>query len=283
MPNLRLLRSLARSPGFSLAVAGMLAIGTAALATTFALADAAILRQPPFERAEDLVLLSTTRTNATGEARQERFSWPRVRLVSEQARSFETISNHATTTLTLIGPTGATSATGEIVGTSYFRMLRAKPIAGRFFLPDEDEAEGAHPVVVLSHDLWRDFFQGDTQTIGGTIRANGVTLTIVGIAEPGFRGLSGRALFWIPTTMAPATSYPEYLTTNQNFISIAARLKANVSIQQARAELAVLGPRINTEAPSSQQGRIEPMSATATSINEMRSEPSTRRSVLALL
>jgi putative ABC transport system permease protein len=278
-----LLRSLSRAPGFSVAVVTMLATGTAALTTTFALVDAALFREPPFERAGEIVLLNMTRTGRDGETRTEGFSWRRARRLAERATSFESAANYTSPSLTLTGLGAPESVRGELVAPSYFRVLRGRAAMGRFFLPDEDGATGAHPIAVLGHELWMNYFAGDSSIVGRDVRVNGTNLTVIGIAEPGFRGVSGRAQYWIPSTMAPVLSYAEYLTTNQNFISLVARLKPGVSIEAARAELAVLGKQVDAEIPSNTQNRDDVMSATATSLNAARTDPATRKSILILL
>ena len=278
-----ILRSLSRAPGFSAAVVGMLATGTAALTTTFALVDAALLRQPPFENAGEIVLLNTTRTSRNGELQREGFSWRRARLLTSRATKFDAVAQYTAPSLTLTGTGAPESVRGEYVAPAYFRVLRARPALGRMFLADEDDVAGAHPIIVLGHDLWRNHFGGDSSVIGRAVRINGASLTVIGVAQPGFRGVSGRAQFWIPTTMAPLLSYAEYLTTNQNFIRVVARLRPDVSVEEARAELALIGPQIDAELPSDQQDRGEVVSATATSLNTARSDPATRRSILILL
>ena len=109
-----LFRSLARAPGLSMAVIAMLATGTAALTTTFALADAALFRQPPFENAGEIALLNMTRTNRDGATRTEGFSWPRARLLSERATSFESVANYTAPSLTLTGVGAPESICGEM-------------------------------------------------------------------------------------------------------------------------------------------------------------------------
>ena len=79
---------------------------------------------------------------------------------------------------------------------------------------------------------------------------NGVVATIVGVMPRGFVGLSGRAQAWGPVSLPPRTSYADYLTTNQNFISMIARLRPGVTIERARDELARVGREIQRVAPS---------------------------------
>jgi hypothetical protein len=107
----------------------------------------------------------------------------------------------------------------EVVSSSYLPLLRVQPIAGRAFTSADDEP-GAPPVAVLGYDLWQRRYGGERSVVGRTIGVNGVALTVVGILPRGFVGLTGRGQLWIPPSMPSRMSYADYLTKNQNFISV---------------------------------------------------------------
>jgi hypothetical protein len=157
-------------------------------------------------------------------------------------------------------------------------LLRVQPSEGRVFTRDEDEGAGAHPVALVGHDLWQRRFGGDQSLVGRMINVNGVSLKVVGIIPRGFNGISGTAQLWVPATMAPRLSYGDYLVTNQNFISVAGRLRAGVTLEQARAELAVLGEEIDRVAPSQTSNPAARFAATALSLNDARIDPTTTTS-----
>src|SRR5204863_3437411 len=118
------------------------------------------------------------------------------------------------------------------------------------FTADEEVGSGAHPIAILDYDLWERRFGHSGAILGRAIGVNGVTLTVVGIAPSGFSGLSGHAQLWIPATMAPRVSYADYLVTNQNFISVVGRLRDGVTIDAARAELALLADEAQRTLPT---------------------------------
>jgi ABC-type antimicrobial peptide transport system permease subunit len=173
--------------------------------------------------------------------------------------------------------------TAEVVSSDYWPLLRVQPSEGRVFTRDEDEGAGAHPVALVGHDLWQRRFGGDQSLVGRMINVNGVSLRVVGIIPRGFNGISGTAQLWVPATMAPRLSYGDYLVTNQNFISVAGRLRAGVTLEQARAELAVLGEEIDRVAPSQTSNPAARFAATALSLNDARIDPTTRRPMFLLL
>ena len=104
--------------------------------------------------------------------------------------------------------------------------------------------------MILSHDLWEQRFGAAQDVVGRTLELNGVPLTVAGVAARGFRGVSGLARAWVPATIAPRVSYRDYLTTNQNFITVIGRLRDGVTMDAARAEMTVVGQRIHAEQPS---------------------------------
>ena len=88
----------------------------------------------------------------------------------------------------------------EIVSGTYFGVLGVEPAHGRFVLPEEDQAEGTNPVVVLSHKLWTLRFGQETDILNRTLTINRTSYDVIGVAPPGFQGVN--ALFsqdvWVP-------------------------------------------------------------------------------------
>lgn len=285
MPTLRAVRFLARSPRVVLAPTVMLALGVGAMTTVYALGHGALVRQPPFQDAARVTLLFLERAPAGEAPRRERWSWARYRLLEDQQRSFEAVASYSPASLTLsgVGEDAAEIVMGERVAPAYFGILGATPRLGRLFGPAESDPAQPAPVAVLSERLWVRRFARDTAVIGRGIRLNGVPLTVIGVLRGPFHGLSDRADVWVPAALSPRITYPEYLTTNQNFISVAGRLREGTSLTAAQAELAVLGQRINAALPSDPDHPGERVVASAVPINRARVEPTVRRSVLLLL
>ena len=284
LPLPLLFRSIARSRSLSLAVASTVAVGVGILTTVFGLVDAAVLRPPPFLDAERIAVLYTTHAFAGTRPHTERWAYPRVQLLRSLSRSFSHVANYSgPADLTLTGEERAESVPGEIVSPSYFPALGAAAAIGRTFLVGEDDVAGAHPLVVLGDDIWERRYGRDPQIVGRTVRVNTTPLTVIGVMPRGFRGLSNKAQLWVPTTMAPVLTYPEYLTSDQNFISVVARLAPGATLASADAELRTLGPRIYEALPDAEADSSDRAGATATSLNQARVHPTVRRAVVALL
>ncbi len=277
----RAVRSLRRSSVVTAAAVVSIGLGAAAATTVFSIVDAALFRPPPFERANELAVLFMTRARATESPRNERWSWPRFRELAATQRSFERVASFSAATAAFT--TGSVEPVeGEFVSSDYFSLLGVRPIVGRAFDASLDEAATALPVVLLGHDLWKRRFGGDS-VIGRKVTLNGIELTVIGVLPAGFNGLSGRASLWMPAPMAVRVTYADYLVTNQSFISVVGRLRPGGSIERAAAELGVLGAHIGQARPLRDQRPDDVVAATATTMNDARIDPSTRRPLLLLL
>ena len=274
-------RSLARTPVLTGAAILSMSVGIAATTAVFSVVDAALFRPPPFPDADRLAIIYTTRQRDDAPAGRERWSWPRFRLL-EGARSFTGVASFTPSVLALTGDRSE-PANAEFVSSAYWRVVRVNPALGGVFPPDADAAAGIAPVAILSDALWRRRFGASPSVIGSTIAVNGVALTIVGVAPAGFDGLTGRAQLWIPATMAPRLTYPEYLVTPQNFISVVGRLRDGVSLDASQQELALLGAEIQRRIPVPTSIASNRFSATAGPLAEARVDPSTRQPMLLLL
>ncbi len=283
MPLAATFRSLARARALSIGVVVTLALGVAALSTAFGVVNAALWRQPPFPDAGRIAMLYLRRNPEGEPPQQERWSFARFQLLRESQRSFEQVASYSPATLTLSGDADPELIHGERVSPSYFQLLRVAAARGRLFTDSEDDPARPTPVVVLGHDLWTRRWAADPSIIGRTIRLNGVPLTVIGVLPREFAGLSGRAEVWVPRTMSPQITYPDYLTTNQNFISAVGRLRPGIALTAARSELAVLGASINRALPSDPDFPQERVTATAATLNDARVDRTVRRSLFVLL
>ena len=227
-----------------------IALATGAAITIASIAYAALLRPLPFPRSDRLAMLYITEAETGRPAVTRRWSFGRYRLLRGIQTSFSDVAAFGNQSLNLQGADQSERVPGEQVSAAYFRTLGARPLLGRTFAAEEDSIPGARPVAMLSYDLWRRRFGGDAGVVGRAIRVQGLELTVIGIMPSGFQGLSGRAEIWTPEAMAPLLSYRDHLTTNQNFISVVARLKPDVAFEAARVEMDVLGRRIQAGLPS---------------------------------
>ncbi len=145
---------------------------------------------------------------------------------------------------------GTERAEAELVSGNYFEVLGIQPALGRVLSMDDERAPGADPVVVLNYDYWRQRFASDEGIVGEAIRVNGHPMTIVGVAAPGFQGVSlgFRPKLHIPVTMKRQVtpSWDDLDNRRSRWLQVLARLKAGVSREQAEASLQTLYKQIIT-------------------------------------
>jgi len=149
--------------------------------------------------------------------------------------------------------------TGSIVSANYFDALGVHPILGRGFEPGEDTGRNAHPVTVVSYQLWKGRFKGDPQIIGKTQRLNNVVHTIVGVTPEGFYGtFVGWAMqFWVPASMEEIFESGGYKLEDRGarWIEAYVRLKPGVTHQQAQQEISAVAKRLEADYPDTNRGR----------------------------
>ncbi|HEY0565121.1 MAG TPA: ABC transporter permease, partial [Terriglobales bacterium] len=153
----------------------------------------------------------------------------------------------------------AETATGSIVTSNYFQALHVRPVLGRAFQPEEDEGRNAHPVTVISYELWQRRYDGDPSVVGRSQMLNGQVHTIVGVAPPGFYGtFVGRSMdFWVPVSMQERFDSPGYKLEDRNerWIEAYAMLKAGVTREQAQQEISAVAAQLEAAHPDSNRGR----------------------------
>ncbi len=233
-----LLRSIRRHPPSSLAAVAMAAIGVALLTLALAVLDAVQWRPLPFPGARRLVVITTNHRTAREERRAVGWSYPRLTFVRERATTVEHVAPWRPASVTLEVRDAAERISGEFVSADYFHLVGVSPRSGRVFSSNEDLPGAASPLVVVAAAfVERQAAAGAPIAIGTTLRVNGQPVTVIGIMPAGFRGLTDAADFWLPTAMAPVLTYPEYLTTDQDFITMLARPRAGTTPAQVAAEV----------------------------------------------
>ncbi len=276
------IRALVRRPTFAAFAIATLAVGIGASTALFSVADAALLRPPPFPAADRLdELYLTSRAHGHGLTRM-RWSYARYDMLRRFASSYSAIAAYGPYEFNLSGTDAPQRVGTEAVSATYFRTLGVDAHLGRTFVPAEDSAGGPAAVTVIGFDLWTSRFGADRAVIGRSVRLNGVDITVIGVMPRGFQGLTGSAELWVPSAMVPRLSYADYHTTNQDFISVVGRRAPGVTLEQARAQLAVLGVRIEHVLPSDADVPTV-FSATAVPLSEARIDPAYRRAILVLL
>ena len=231
------LRTLKRSPGFTATAMLSLALGIGANTGIFSLVDQVLLRLLPVSEPERLVLLNWRGPDAAvvQQGPGNLISYPLCRDLQEQDRFFDGVfCRHP-------GPVNFSTGReyevvgAEVVSGSYFTVLGIRPALGRFIGASDDVQLGQHPVVVLSHDYWRNRLGGAEDVIGREVLINKHPMTVIGIAPAGFHGMDvgEPATLWIPAMMAREATieFDRVFNRRAFWMHGFARLKAGVSAE----------------------------------------------------
>ena len=244
------LRTLRRTPAFSVAAVLVLTVGIGANTAIFSVIDAMLLRGLPYPDADRLVVLIGNVQRAAGVERRGN-SVPDHNDWRAQSRSFEDMAAYTQTNVTLTGFDEPERVPAEAVSAPYFSIVGIAPQHGRTFTPAEDASPTPELVVVLGDGLWKRRFGGDPTIVNRTITLGARTYTVVGIMPPGFTGVSDQAQLWIPFALG---GYSPTARGSRGFQTIG-RLKPDVAIEAASAELAVISAQLAAAYPSSNEQR----------------------------
>jgi putative ABC transport system permease protein len=229
-------RSLKRRPAFAFVVIGTMAVAIGATTTMMGVVDAAIVRPLPFHDAPRLVLAQgyvSREQDIRGISYLEAMDW------RSMSRAFDELSAYGEISLNVSDASGEPQQVeSEIVSESFFRVLGVSAPHGRTFTPDEDRVPNAHPVAVIGHGLWQSRFGGARNIVGRSITVNAQPFTIVGVAPPGFRGLSFDSELWIPMMMVSTIRSVSALEDRSSrWLRMVGRLKEGHGVEDAQADL----------------------------------------------
>src|SRR5580658_3784347 len=253
-------RSLRRTSGLTAFVAITLALGIGMTSGTFSMVDALIFRPYPVPHPGGVVTLVSTSHDTSF----DNFSYREYLDVRGKTKSYDAVVANAD--MEAVGFSAEPGGTprirgGMMVSANYFQVLGVEPRLGRGFREDEDQVPGRDAVVVLGPDFWRHEFASDPSVLGKTVLLNGAKFTVVGVAPDSFPGMLtfGHPDFYMPLAMAPVFS----TNIQKNFfedrddreLTVMARLKPGISLEQARNEVAVLAKNFEDEYPQVNRGR----------------------------
>jgi putative ABC transport system permease protein len=240
-------RIIGKNPGFSAVAVLTLALGIGANTGIFSLYDQVVLQLLPVERPEELVLVDVE-GNAPGWSSADNnhtvHSYPLYQDLKEQNEVFSGLVARTEADVAIAHGGESERVGGDLVSGDFFEVLGVKAYRGRLFTAEDDQLEGAHPVVVLSHGYWERRFGGRDDIIDQKVMLNGHPMQVIGVAPPGFKGVVSAAprSLYVPLAMrqqmrpemSARPDIPERMT---RYLSIMARLKPGISPEQAQAAL----------------------------------------------
>jgi predicted permease len=250
------IRLLIKKPTFAIVAILSLALGIGANTAIFSLISTILLRPLPFANPEQVV--SVFPVSEKNPSAMSVFSYPDYRDFRNMNQALAGLAVYRFAPISLSKDGNNERVWSYLVSGNYFDLLGVKPIYGRAFAPEEDRKPNANPVVVMSYGCWQRRFGGAADVIGKNIILNGHNFTVIGIAPKDFKGteLIFTPEFWLPSMMQswiePNNSNLEGRGDGQ-WLAVG-RLKPDLNITKAEAELNLIADRLGKEYPQTDEG-----------------------------
>jgi predicted permease len=239
------LRTLGKNPGFTIVAILTLALGIGANAAIFSLTDQVLLRLLPVERPRDLVVLSSPgrswgRSWSDGDSSTS-FSYPTYKEIRDRNEVFAGVLARFHVQVSVAGQGESQLTDAELVSGNYFQVLGVHPFLGRVLDSQDESAPGGNPVAVLGYGYWTRHFGSDPNILNKQLAVNGNSLTVVGVARPGFTGVQVGQIpdLFIPITMKAqmTPNWDGLADRGDHWVAIIGRLKQGMSAAKAEAGL----------------------------------------------
>ena len=250
------LRQLRKAPGFTTTAVITLALGIGATTAIFTLVHQVMLKSLPVTKPDELWRIGDKiRCCNWGGYTQGNdgdfslFSWEAYKVFRDHTPEFTDLAalqaGNAPLGVRRVGSQAQTDTrNGEYVSGNFFRTFGVQPWAGRL-LTDADDQEGAPPVAVMSYRIWKEKYGSDPSVVGANYQINGQSVTVIGVAAPGFYGakLAGWGMpdLWLPLTtelLIDGTT-SRLKRPNGNFLDLIGRVRPGVDPKTLEARLRV--------------------------------------------
>jgi putative ABC transport system permease protein len=242
------LRQLGRSPGFAAAAILTLALGIGATTAMFSLVNTVLLRPLPFPEQDQLMWLSQRDHSLPGVA-PESLSYPDYFDWRAQNHTFSGMASYIGGGIALEKNGESQRLDDQTVSGNFFQVLGVAPMLGRDFGWDDEKM--GHRTAMLSYSLWLSQFGGAKDIAGKTITLDGHSFTVAGVMPKGFQfPLEGPGpALWISI----ADDIAGKKTSQRGFdvLKVIGRVKAGVTVEQAKADLSMIAGNLAREYPDS--------------------------------
>jgi predicted permease len=241
------LRRLGKTPGFTVIAISTLALGIGANTAIFTVIDAVLLRSLPYRDPGRLVLLNeqTPRFPILSVSYQNLVDW------RDQSHVFTGVGAVRNLGMNLTGADEPERLKAQMLNANVFELLGVEPARGRNFLPEEDK-QGAPGVAMISYGLWQRRFGGSDAVLGKSLTLDSKPYSVVGVLPAGFQILQQS-----PDVVLPFEPWAKTLPDDRSWhpgILPLARLRPDVTLEQARSEMTTIAKRLEQQYPEFDTG-----------------------------
>ncbi|HEX8072781.1 MAG TPA: ABC transporter permease [Pyrinomonadaceae bacterium] len=228
-------RTLWKSPGFTLVAVVALALGVGANTAIFSVVNSVLLRPLPYPDSERLVAFAGVNQGAG--INDSNMSVPDFADWRGQNDAFAQLAGFVTGGALLVSGDEGERVRAAGVTEDFFPLVGVAPLRGRA-LNAEDQTPGHEPVVVLSYGLWQRRFGGDPNAVGGRVMLGGKSTAVVGVMPPGF-DFPAQSELWTPLQLDAAAE-----RRDNRYLQVVGRLKPGATIAQAQSQLDTINARL---------------------------------------
>jgi putative ABC transport system permease protein len=241
------IRMLLKHKGFTIVATLTLALGVGANTAIFSVVNTVLLRPLPFQEADRLMMLGAV--DARKDGGLSSISYPNFVDWRAQSGSFERLAAFRVRSFALTGSDEPARLNGVVASAELFTLLGVEPTLGRSFRTEEDNAGAS--VVIISHGLWRRRFNSDPQVIGRNITLDNRSHIVVGVAPAGFQFpiAAEPADLWTTIAYDAAGDDPMTAQRGLGYLRVIGRLKPEVNITQAQADMDGIARRLERQYP----------------------------------
>ena len=244
------LRVLRKNPVFTVVAVLTLALGIGANTAMFSVFNGVLLSPLPYPHPEQLIALGASKANFQNGS----ISYPNFRDWQKDNHTFESLAVFRPTSYALTGLGEAEEVNAELVSSGLFPMLNIRPVLGRLFAPREDEI-GTAPTALITQSLWQRKFGSSRDVLGKSVALDGRDYTIVGVVPGG--GMPGVMSMQAADIYVPIGQWTNNLLTDRGAglgIRGLGRLKSDVTLEQARADMARVTANLAAAYPEKNRG-----------------------------
>jgi predicted permease len=237
------LRTLRKSPVFTLVAVISLAFGVGANTAIFSLINQVLLQNLPIRDPERLVLLSRIGIIYGSNTGRNSISYPMYQAIRDNNQIFDGMFCRRSLALSISFEGKTERVDGELVSGNFFNVLGIGAALGHVFTAEDDLHQGAHPYLVISYGYWQSHFGGKNNVLGKKLIVNGTPMTIIGVSQRGFESVDpgGSPQIRLPMMMqASVFPWKTYSLWNRRgqWVNAFGSLKPGITVQQAKAALA---------------------------------------------
>ena len=245
------IRTLLKSPSFTITAVLTLALGIGATTAIFSVVYATLFEPLPYPKPDQLVVVWSKPAGAerTETSPADFYEW------RKRSKSFQSLEAWTGGQINISTSDHPQQVLGSIMTPGFHSMSGSRIFLGRDFLPEEGQV-GRDKVVILSHRLWSQHFGSDRNLIGQPVRINGMAYTVVGVTPPGFQDRLPFQL-WVPLALPP-----DAISHDFHWMSVMGRLKDGVTMAQAQAEMDGIAQQLAQEFPKTNSNwgvSVEPL------------------------